>query len=124
MSALKWLGMAAMVVVLNTSARAVEDTDHAKLLIGKWEVTKAEEGTVPEGSIIEFTRDGKVKASIKKGEDLEMQEGAYKVEKDTLTVTMKKDGEEQSKKITISKISEKEMTCKHEDGKVVELKKK
>jgi hypothetical protein len=37
---------------------------------------------------------------------------------------MKKDGEEQTKKVTISKISEKEMTCKHEDGKMVELKKK
>jgi uncharacterized protein (TIGR03066 family) len=124
MNTLKWLGVAAMVVLMNTSARAQDETDYAKLLIGKWEVTKADEGTVPVGSLIEFTRDGKVKATIKKGEDLEMQEGAYKVEKDTLTVTMKKDGEEQSKKITISKISEKEMTCKHEDGKVLELKKK
>jgi len=124
MNAFKWLGMAAMVVVLNASAPAVEDTDYAKLLIGKWEVTKADEGTVPEGSIIEFTRDGKVKATIKKGDDQEVQEGAYKVEKDTVSVTMKKDGEEQTKKVTISKINEKEMTCKHDDGKIVELKKK
>ena len=124
MKALKWLGVAAMVVVLNTSGRAGEDTDYAKLLIGKWEVTKADEGTVPVGSIIEFTRDGKFKASIKKGESQEVSEGTYKVEKETVTVTMKKDGEEQSKKVTLSKINEKEMTCKHEDGKIVELKKK
>lgn len=124
MKALKWMGVAAMVVVFNASARAADEADVAKFLIGKWEVTKADEGTVPEGSIIEFTRDGKVKASIKKGESLEITEGTYKVEKDTVTVTMKKDGEEQSKKVTISKINEKEMTCKHEDGKVVELKKK
>jgi len=124
MKALKWMGVAAMVVVLNGSARAADEADVAKFLIGKWEVTKADEGTVPEGSIIEFTRDGKVKASIKKGESLEVTEGTYKVEKDTVTVTMKKDGEEQSKKVTISKINEKEMTCKHDDGKVVELKKK
>ena len=124
MNAFKWLGVAAVVVVLSTTARAQDETDHAKLLIGKWEVTKADEGTVPVGAVIEFTRDAKVKITVKKGDDLETQEGAYKVEKDTLTVTMKKDGEEQSKKVTISKISEKEMTCKHEDGKVVELKKK
>jgi hypothetical protein len=37
---------------------------------------------------------------------------------------MKKDGEEKSHKATISKINEKEMTCKHEDGKIMELKKK
>jgi uncharacterized protein (TIGR03066 family) len=124
MSALKWMGVAAMVVLLNTSARAVDEADIAKFLIGKWEVTKAAEGTVPEGSIIEFTRDGKVKASTKKGESLEITEGTYKIEKDTVTVTMKKDGEEKSHKATISKINEKEMTCKHEDGKIVELKKK
>jgi uncharacterized protein (TIGR03066 family) len=124
MNALKWLGMAAMFVVLSTTARAADESDHAKLLIGKWEVTKADEGTVAVGSIIEFTRDGKVKATIKKGQDLETHEGAYKIEKDLLTVSMKKDGEEQSKKLTISKISEKELTVKHEDGKVVELKKK
>jgi len=94
------------------------------LLIGKWEVTKADEGTVPVGAIIEFTRDGKVMTSVKKGDDLETHEGAYKLEKDTLTVTMKKDGEEKTKKITITKITEKEMTTKDEDGKVVELKKK
>jgi uncharacterized protein (TIGR03066 family) len=116
--------MAAMVVVLSTSARAQDEPDHAKLLIGKWEVTKADEGTAPVGTLIEFTRDGKVTATVKKDESQEVTEGAYKIEKDTLTVTMKKDGEEQSKKVTISKISEKEMTCKHEDGKVVELKKR
>ena len=124
MNAMKWLGVAAVVVLLNTTARAEDEPDYAKLLIGKWEVTKADEGTAPVGTVIEFTKDAKVKVTIKKGEDLEMQEGAYKVEKDTVTVTMKKDGEEQSKKVTISKISEKEMTCKHDDGKVVELKKK
>jgi len=102
----------------------VDEADVAKFLIGKWEVTKAPEGTVPEGSIIEFTRDGKVKASAKKGESLEITEGTYKIEKDTVTVTMKKDGEEKSHKATITKINEKEMTCKHEDGKIVELKKK
>jgi uncharacterized protein (TIGR03066 family) len=89
----------------------VDEPDHAKLLIGRWEVTKADEGTVPVGTLIEFTKDGKVKLSVKKDESLEVTEGAYKIEKDTLTVTVKKDGEEQSKKVTISKISEKEMSA-------------
>src|SRR5262245_57541283 len=60
MNALKWLGVAAVVVLSNTIARTQDEPDYAKLLIGKWEVAKADEGTVPEGSIIEFTRDGKV----------------------------------------------------------------
>ena len=61
MNALKWLSVAAVVVLLNTSARAQDEPDYAKLLIGKWEVAKADEGTVPVGSVIEFTRDAKVK---------------------------------------------------------------
>ena len=89
MNALKSLGMAAMVVVLSTSARAEDKDDTAKLLIGKWEVTKAEEGTVPVGSLFEFTKDGKIKASFKKDSEEMKVEGTYKLVGDMLTVTMK-----------------------------------
>ena len=124
MNALKWLGMAAVVVLFNTSARADDKVDYAKMLIGKWEVSKADEGTVPAGSIIEFTKDGKMKASFKKGEEDVMVEGTYKVVKDTFLMTMKMGEKEQTRTITITKITDKEMSTKNEDGKVVELKKK
>jgi uncharacterized protein (TIGR03066 family) len=120
MNALKWLGVAAVIVLLNTSGRADDKVDYAKLIVGKWEVTKADEGSVPEGAIIEFTKDGKMKASVA-GMDLE---GTYKVEKNTFLMTIKVGDAEKKQTITITKISEKEMATKGEDGKVVELKKK
>ena len=124
MSALKWLGMAAVVVVLSANARAVDDVDIEKVIVGKWEVTKADEGTVPTGCTIEFTKDGKVKANIKKEGEEKMVDGTYRVEKNTLLLVMKEGGEEKKQTITVTKITEKEMSTKGEDGKVVELKKK
>jgi uncharacterized protein (TIGR03066 family) len=125
MNALKWLGVAAVVVVLSASARAEDDkVDYAKLIVGKWEVSKAVEGGAPVGSLIEFTKDGKLKASIKTGDEPLMLEGTYKVVKDTFVMTLKMGDEEMTKTITITKISDKEMSTKSEDGKVVELKKK
>jgi hypothetical protein len=52
-------------------------------------VTKAEKGTISAGSTVEFTKDGKVKAFIKKGEDSENIEGTHKVVKNTVTLTRK-----------------------------------
>ena len=43
-------------------ARAGEESDLAKKLVGKWEITKADEGTIPPGTMVEFTKDGKFKA--------------------------------------------------------------
>src|SRR5262245_59575353 len=120
MNALKWLGVATVIVLLSTGGRAEDKVDYAKLMVGKWEVTKADEGSVPEGTLIEYTKDGKMKASVG-GMDLE---GTYKVEKNTFIFTMKIGDVEKKQTITITKISEKEMATKGEDGKVVELKKK
>ena len=125
MNALKWLGVAAVVVVLNANARAEDDkVDYAKLIVGKWEVSKADDGTVPPGTLIEFTKDGKLKASFKKGDVDSTIEGTYKVVKNTFELTMKMGDEEKSQTITITKITDKELHTKNKDGKVVELKKK
>lgn len=125
MNALKWLGVAAVVVLLNASARAEDEkVDYAKLIVGKWEVSKADEGTVPPGAVIEFTKDGKMKATLKKGGDDVTLEGTYKVVKDTFEMTMKVGDQERKQTITITKITDKEMSTKNKDGKVVELKKK
>jgi uncharacterized protein (TIGR03066 family) len=122
MKALTWLGMAAAVLVLGAAARA-QDKDYAKMVVGKWEVSKADEGTVPVGTQIEFTKDGKMKVAGKKDDaDLKL-EGTYKVVKDKLTFTMKLGDAEKSQTITITKISDKEMSTKSEEGKAVDLKK-
>ena len=60
MNTLRLLAVAAIVCLIG-SARREEKVDHAKMVVGKWEVTKAEEAHLPEGTIVEFTKDGKLK---------------------------------------------------------------
>jgi len=94
------------------------------MVVGKWEVTKADEGTVPPGSVVEFTKDGKIKATMKKEDEETTAEGTYKIEGDAFVMTMKRGDKERTQKITITKLTDKEMATKNEDGKTVELKKK
>ena len=125
MNALKWLGVAAVVVVIQRQRPAprTSKVDYAKLIVGKWEVTKSDEASVPIGTLIEFTKDGKLKATIKKDGEEENVEGTYKVVKNTFEVTLGGDGGKMQT-ITITKINDKEMVIKDKDDKVVELKKK
>jgi uncharacterized protein (TIGR03066 family) len=124
MNALRSLGVGVLVAVLGAGARAEDKPDYAKLVVGKWEVTKADEGTVPVGTVIEFTKDGKLKATIKKGGEEANVEGTYKVEGDAFVQTTNQGGEERTRKITIAKISARQMALKNPEGKAVELKKK
>lgn len=123
MNALRLLGLGVALLVVTSAGRA-DDTDLGKQLVGKWEVTKADEGTVPVGSLVEFTKDGKMKITAKKGDKNETIEGTYKVEKHGFTMSAKIGDMEISHTITVTKISDKEMSTKDKDGKVVELKKK
>jgi uncharacterized protein (TIGR03066 family) len=124
MNALKLLAALTVGCLLGTGARAEEKPEYAKQIVGKWEVTKADEGTVPPGATVEFTKDGKVLATHKADGKDETVEGTYKVEGDTLTVTMKRGGEEHMQTITITKMSKSEMSTKNKDGKAVDLKRK
>jgi len=124
MNTLRWLAVGAVVCLLGGSVRAEEKPDYAKLIVGKWEVAKADEGTVPKGTVIEFTKDGKVKLTGKKdGEDF-MFEATYKMDGNKFTVTSKQDDKERTQTITIKKISDTELTTENAEGKTVELKKK
>ena len=101
--------------------RPAEDkTDYAKARIGKWEVTKADEGTVPAGTIVEFTKDGKINLTIKAGDKDMTVPGTYTVEKNTFTMTFKMGDQEHKETITITKASETEMSTSDKDKKVVE----
>jgi uncharacterized protein (TIGR03066 family) len=124
MNALKLLTVGAVVCLLVSAAPGEEKPDYAKLIVGKWEVAKADPGTVPAGATIEFIKDSKVKAIVKKGGAEMTVEGTYKVEKDTVTLTMQVGDKERTQTITITKISDKEMATKDQDGKVVEFKRK
>src|SRR5262245_3613153 len=124
MNTLKLLAVGAIVCLLTVGARAEDKPDYAKMLVGKWEVSKADEGTVPPGTMVEFTKDGKFIVSGKKdGVDTNL-EGTYKVEGNTFTFTLKEGDNEHTDTITIKKISDKEMATENKQGKSVELKKK
>jgi uncharacterized protein (TIGR03066 family) len=123
MHAMKLLAVA-IVCLIGAGVRAEDKVDYAKMLVGKWEVSKADEGTVPVGSTIEFTKDGKMKVGGKK-DDAEMSfEGTYTVKDDTFTFKLKIGDNEAMDTITITKISKTEAVTKNKEGKVVELKKK
>lgn len=123
MNALRLWAVAAIVCV-GAAARADDKADNAKLLVGKWEVTRADEGSAPVGALIEFTKDGKLKATFKRDDKDVTREGTYTVEKDTINLVTKRDDQDRKQTITITKISDKEMSLKGEDGKTMDLKKK
>jgi uncharacterized protein (TIGR03066 family) len=124
MNALKFLAVVATSCVLALSAGAA-DKDNAKKLVGKWEVSKADEGTLPKGAVIEFTKDGKLKLTAKKGDNDFNVEGTYKMDgDDKFTVSMKVGDDEHKTEVTILSIDDKSMKTKNKEGKTVEFTKK
>ena len=124
MNATRLLVAGVLVSLLGGISLADDKVDYAKLLIGKWEVTKSDPDTVPPGAVVEFTKDGKIKLAAKKDDKDFTMEGTYKVEKNTFTMIAKMGDQEHKQTITITKISDKAMTTKDERDKVVELKRK
>lgn len=125
MSALRLVAVLAVVGLVGAGVSADDKKpDYAKQIVGKWEVTKADEGTLPAGSIVEFTKDGKFKALEKDGATDVTFEGTYKVTGDKFEITLKIGEESHTNTITITRLTDDEMHTKDKDGKVVEVKKK
>lgn len=124
MKAMRWLALGLVVCVVSAGARADEKADNAKLIVGKWEATKVDEGTLPKGSIVEFTKDGKLKITVKMGDQDLTIDGTYKVDGNKFTITMKMGDDEQTQTITIKKLSKTELNTENKDGKVVDLTRK
>src|SRR5262245_51676167 len=122
MNAMRYLAAATVVCLVGASAMADEKADKAKLLIGTWEVSKADEGTIPVGSTVEFTKDNKIKVTIKAGDQENTLDGTYKVDGDKFDI--KFGDQEQTLTITIKKLTKTELTTTNPEGKTVELKKK
>ena len=119
MKTTNWLVLGLSLSVLGGFAMA-DEKETAKLLVGKWEATKVDEGSLPKGAIVEFMKDGKMKVSGKKGDDDLALDGTYKLNGMKLTVTLKMpDGGEKEHPITIKKISDTEMSVEGDDGKSI-----
>jgi uncharacterized protein (TIGR03066 family) len=79
---------------------------------------------LPQGTIVEFTKDGKIKLDAKKdGNDLSLG-GTYKLDGNKLTVKLKMGDEEKEHTVTVKKISDTEFVAEHEDGKSITFTKK
>jgi uncharacterized protein (TIGR03066 family) len=125
MNTLRFLAAGAMFCALTVGVRGDDKkADNAKLLVGAWEVVKADKGTVKVGEGIEFTKDGKMKLTPKVGEKDETIEGTYTIEGDKFTFMVKVGDDIRKQTLTIKKISETEMSITDEEGKAVELKRK
>jgi uncharacterized protein (TIGR03066 family) len=122
MNAVKLLAVCTFAVVIGAGARA-EDADLAKMLVGKWVITKSAEGAPPVGTVAEFTKDGKIKVTMKKDDKDTTMEGTYKCEAKKFACTFKIGDEEKVMKHDVSKISDKELIFTIE-GKTVEAEKK
>src|SRR5262245_37959607 len=94
---------------------AQKKDDNATKLLGTWEITKST-GNIPEGTTIEFTKDGKFVLTMN---DMKV-EGTYSVEKDKL-ITKIGDASDND---TIKKLTADAMELENKDGVALTLKKK
>ena len=67
--------------------KALTDANKEKL-VGVWEVVKAEQGALPVGSTVAFSKDGKAKVTAVRDGKESTAEGTYAVDGTKLTVTL------------------------------------
>jgi uncharacterized protein (TIGR03066 family) len=107
-------------IVVTAGFSGAADDDNAKKIVAKWEVTKSG-SDLPEGSTVEFTKDGKITAVIK-GDETKI-EGTYKVEKEKLNVKLKIGDQSIEETVTITKLTDDALELKDKDAKVDVFKK-
>jgi uncharacterized protein (TIGR03066 family) len=132
---MKALGLAVLSCLIVVFAGSVQSQDkkdkdtkdtkdpNAKKIVGIWELTKSG-GDLPVGTLIEFTTDSKLIASIK-GDDgkVEKVNGTYTVASDKLTVKVDLNGTVEES-ATIKKLTEDALEIEDKDKKVDVFKRK
>src|SRR5260370_684748 len=97
------LCLATVACFLSVPAQA-QDKKNAEKLVGTWTVTKSEDA--PPGALLEFSKDGKLKLTVTvEGKTISVQ-GTYKIEGDSIKVTMKgPDGKEKTETAKIKELT-------------------
>jgi uncharacterized protein (TIGR03066 family) len=93
-------------------------------ILGTWEVTKADEGALPAGSLLVLEKDGKMKITHKMGDKDVTMNGTYTVEGVKLIMTLKVEDKENTNKVTVKYLTDTELVAVNEQGKKIECKKK
>jgi uncharacterized protein (TIGR03066 family) len=123
MNVLRLVGTGVITCVLAAGIWAADEKDNAKLVIGKWKVVKASPKTLPVGTVIDMSKDDKVKVIGKRDDKEFIHEGTFKVDGAKITLTVKVAGEEQKHVLTITKINDADMVTDHLGGGTIEFKK-
>jgi uncharacterized protein (TIGR03066 family) len=123
MNVLREMGAGAIVCVLAVGVRAGDEKDYPRLVVGEWKVVKASPGTFPLGTVLDLSKDAKVKVIGKRDGKEFIHAGTYKVDGAKINITVKVEDEEQWHALIITKISDTEMVTEHVGGGTVEFKK-
>jgi uncharacterized protein (TIGR03066 family) len=123
MNILRLMGAGVTVCVLAVGIRADDQERNSKLVVGQWKVVKATPGTFPIGTVIDLSKDHKIKVTAKRDDKTVIHEGTYKVEGAKIIITVTVEGKEQKHLLTITKISDTEMVTDHGGGGTIEFKK-
>jgi uncharacterized protein (TIGR03066 family) len=90
-------------------------------VIGTWEIVK---GTIPDGSTVEFTKDGKLTIAIKAEGKTVTMEGTYSVDGDKILLTYKQGNMESKETLRIKTLTDTMLVTLDEKDKTDEFKKK
>jgi len=114
--------MLGVVLVAFAGNAKAEDLD-GKKLVGVWSLAKAG-GNLPEGSTVEFTKDGKLTVQVKSdGKEVKL-EGTYTFAKDQLSVKLKLGDDKIEETMTVKKLTDDELVTEDKDKKIDSFKKK
>jgi uncharacterized protein (TIGR03066 family) len=113
----------ALAVLVTAPAGAAEKATNKEKIVGTWEVTKAG-SDLPEGSTIEFTKDGKLTINVKDKDKTITVQGTYTVDGDKVMVVTKFEDKEHKETITIKTLTDKKLVTVDEKKKEDEFKKK
>lgn len=86
----------------------------AKKLVGKWTGTSEEKGG---SAVMEFTKDLKLKVTVKEKDKEIQMNGTYKLDGEKLVVTLKVGEKEVSETLTILSLTDDELEMKDSKGK-------
>jgi uncharacterized protein (TIGR03066 family) len=123
MNVLRLLVAGVLGCALAVGTRADDKTDNATQVVGKWTVVKASPGTFPLGTVMELSKNGRVKVTAKRDGKEVIHEGTYQVEGARIIITVKVKGEEQTHVLTITRISDTDLVTDHLGGGTIEFSK-
>jgi uncharacterized protein (TIGR03066 family) len=122
MNVLRLMAAGVIVCVLAVAIKA-DEKEYPKLVVGKWKVVKATPGTFPLGTVLDLSKDDKVKVIGSRDGKEFTHAGTYQVDGAKIVITVKVEGEQQKHTLTITKISDMEMATDHGGGGTIEFKK-